>query len=174
MKKYKTIVIDPPWPLTFVQRKVRPNQTAMPYSTMSVEEITNLPIMDLADDSCHLFLWTTQRYLPDALQMVKTWGFKYHLVLTWDKQNGMTLFGFHRRTEFVVYAYKGNLGSIGRKGKAIPAIFAERSAEHSKKPELLQNLIEGRYEDPKLEMFARRPRSNWDVWGNEVESDIQI
>lgn len=173
-KKYKTIVIDPPWPLTFVQRKVRPNQTSMPYPTMSLKDIENLNISNIADENCKLFVWTTQRYLPDTLNIVKSWGFKYHLVLTWDKSSGMTMFGFHRRTEFVIFAYKGNLGSIGKKGKAIPSIFMEKAREHSRKPEIFQDFIDLNFDSPKLEMFARRKREGWDVWGNEVESDINL
>ena len=81
-KKYKTIVVDPPWDIKLISLKVRPNQKAMPYKTMTLDEIKSLPINDLADEHCHIYLWTTMSYLPKAFDVLQSWGFKYNCLLT--------------------------------------------------------------------------------------------
>ena len=177
---YRTILIDPPWDIKFIERKVRPNQKLSYDGTMSIEEIAKLPVSELAADECDLFLWTTQTYLPYCFEILKAWGFKYHITITWNKMNGLTQFGFHRRTEFCLYAYKNKLG-IEKTGKAIPThiddlpeYFEEKSKIHSKKPETLYKLIEAKAKPPRLELFARSKRNGWHVWGNQVESDIAL
>lgn len=84
---YRTILIDPPWDIKFIERKVRPNQKLSYDGTMSVEEITKLPVSELAADECDLFLWTTQTYLPYSFDILKAWGFKYHITITWIKKS---------------------------------------------------------------------------------------
>ena len=172
--KYRTILIDPPWDIKFIERKVRPKQKLSYDGTVDLEEIKALPISTLAADECDLFLWTTQTYLPVAFDVLKAWGFKYHITLTWDKKDGLTQFGFHRRTEFCLYAYKGKLG-IQKEGQAIPTkiedipdLFEEKSKMHSRKPQVLYKYIEMKTNPPRLELFARSKRAGWDVWGNQV------
>ena len=104
-KKYNIIYADPAWKMKKIERKVRPNQKGFDYPTMELEDIKNLPVKDLADDNCVLFLWTTQSYLPKAFEVMESWGFKYQRTLTWDKMNGLCLFGFHNRTEFLLFGY---------------------------------------------------------------------
>jgi len=165
-KKYRVIWADPPWDVKKIRRKVRPNQVAMDYLTMSLEEIKSLPVQDLADENCVLFLWTTHAYLPYAFEIMEAWGFRYQRTITWDKSNGMCLFGFHHRTEFCLFGYKGKL-EMYPKRKTIPTIWTEKSPRHSQKPLLLQRRTEvfGR---PRIELFARRSLDGWDVWGLEV------
>jgi site-specific DNA-methyltransferase (adenine-specific) len=175
MIKYQTIYADPPWQMEFIKREVRPNQVEMPYSTMTVDEICNLGI-DLRPylaENCNLFLWTTHKYLPDAFRVVKEWGFKYHCLITWNKLNGMTFFGFNRRSEFALYAYRGKI-TIEKTGEAFPTVFDEKLTQHSVKPQRMYELIELKSPAPRLELFARNKRDGWDVWGNEVDSDIEI
>ena len=128
----------------------------------------------LADENCELYLWTTQKYLPDAFEVIKDWGFKYCQTLTWCKTPRGTGQGgvFCPTTEFLI---------LGRKGKAPKTTRIDttwwnvkRTTKHSKKPEFFQDLIETVSDVPRLEMFARRKREGWDVWGNEVESDIDL
>src|SRR3990167_9780094 len=123
-KKYKTIVMDVPWPIEpMVLRKY---QLSVPYKTMSLADIGNLPIPELSDDNCALFFWTTQSFLPDSFPLIEKWGFKYYACLTWDKVSGLTHQGVFRSTEFVLFAYKGKLTeSIKQTGKAIPCLFRE-------------------------------------------------
>ncbi len=174
-KKYQTILADPPWEMEFVKRKVRPNQVAMPYPTMSLMEIENMGISlrPYLADNCNLFLWTTHKWLPKAFGVVEAWGFKYHCLLTWNKLNGMTFFGFNRRSEFVLYAYRGKI-TIKKTGDSFPTVFDEKLGTHSVKPQILYELIERKSSAPRLELFARNKRANWDSWGNEIESDIKL
>lgn len=179
-KKYKTILIDPPWPVDFIRLKRRPNQVEMPYQVMTLEQISQLPVGDLADDECNLFCWTTQTYLPKTFSIIEGWGFRYHVTLTWNKGNGLSLFGFTRMTEFVIYAYKGKI-TVNQRGQfikslqsEIPDLFSEKQNAHSRKPVSFYRILEANTPEPRVEIFARHKRAGWDVFGNEVESDIDL
>ena len=171
-KKYHIIYADPPWQVKKILRKCRPNQVAMDYPTMSLDEIKALPVKDISEDNSCLFLWTTHSYLPKAFSVMEAWGFKYQRTITWDKQNGMCLFGFHHRTEFLLFGYKGKIEMYPRR-KAFPTIVTAKSDRHSAKPQIFRDLI-APFGNTKLEMFARQKTEGWDVWGNEVESDITL
>lgn len=173
--KYKTILADPPWQMEFVKRDVRPNQVQMPYPTMPLRDICNLGIelRPYLDDDCNLFLWTTHKWLPAAFQVMEKWGFRYHCLITWNKLGGLTLFGFNRRTEFALYGYRGKI-SVTKTGDSFPTVFEERATIHSAKPQRMYELIEAKTPSPRLELFARRKRLGWDVWGNEVDSDVDL
>lgn len=167
-KKYNIIYADPPWQMKKIERKVRPNQKGFDYPTMKLEDIKKLPISQLTDDNCVLFLWTTQSYLPKAFDVMESWGFKYQRVLTWDKMNGMCLFGFHNRTEFLLFGYKGKLPMYPKR-KTIPTMlqFSSKKLRHSEKPKEIRKLIEV-FGKNKIELFARQHADGWDCWGNEV------
>jgi N6-adenosine-specific RNA methylase IME4 len=174
MKKYQIIYADPPWDVHKIIRRVRPNQVEMDYPTMSLTDIENLGIAlraYMASD-CKLFLWTTHKYLPFAFGVVDAWGFKYQRTITWDKQNGMCLFGFHQRTEFLLFGYRGKIEMYPHR-KAFPTIVTAKSPRHSEKPQIFRDLI-APFGEPRLELFARRKVEGWDCWGNEVESDIEF
>lgn len=175
MKKYQIIYADPPWPVKKIIRKSRPNQKQnLDYPTMPLIEICLLPVSQLADENSHLFLWTTHKFLKEAFIVMDNWGFKYQRTITWDKNNGMCLFGFHHRTEFLLHGYKGKI-EMYPKRKAIPTIFSTKSIRnsHSKKPDCIRKSIEIMGTN-RIELFARQKTEGWDVWGNEVESDIQL
>ena len=170
-KKYKIIVVDPPWPMSKIMRRSRPNQVGFDYPTMTVEAIMDFSFPSkIADNDAILFLWTTQRFLPDAFKVLSAWEFTYSHTLTWDKQNGLVLKGFHWRTEFVLVGYRGK-GKIYMAGKSIPTIFTESSwRKHSVKPAIFYELV-GKLGEPRIDIFARKRREDWDVWGNEVSNE---
>jgi N6-adenosine-specific RNA methylase IME4 len=171
--KYKTILADPPWNIGEMRmKKARPN-AKLPYPKMKTKDICNLKVNELADDDCNLFLWTTHTFLPDALEVMRAWGFKYHCLITWDKTNGIPCWGFKRNTEFILYGYKGKI-TVNQRGKFIHTIYTEKLTTHSKKPKIIYEVLENNTPEPRLEMFARDKRNGWDVWGNEVESDITL
>ncbi len=173
MTKYDLIVIDPPWPIKKIQRKDRPNQTGeLDYPTMEFDQIGSLPIQKIAADNSVVFLWTIQKYLPKSFALLSEWGFRYQRTLTWDKGNGMCLFGFHHRTEFVLFGYKGRL-EMYPKQKAVPTAFASRSERHSAKPDAFYAMIE-HFGKRRIDMFARKERAGWDVFGNEVSNSIEL
>ena len=172
MKKYQIIYADPPWQIKKIQRKVRPNQVSMDYPMMSLDAIKALPIPTISEDNSVCFLWTIQRYLKDAFDVLSNWGFKYQRTITWDKNNGMCLFGFHHRTEFLLFGYKGKIEMYPRR-KAFPTMVQAKSKRHSSKPQVFRDLISP-FGDTKIELFARQKTPGWDVWGNEVDSDINL
>ena len=181
--KYKTIVIDPPWQYgvwgkgskeSCFKEKFNLEDAPLPYNFMTIDEIKNLPIQSLADENCELFLWITQRYLPRGFEIIDAWDFRYCETLTWCKapmgkgQGGL----FTPTTEFIVHA---RFGKMPKKDRVDTTWWNwKRQNKHSKKPEAFQDIIETVTEAPRLEMFARRYRMGWDVWGNEVESDIEF
>lgn len=166
-KKYRVIYADPPWPMKKIMRKVRPNQgLALDYPTMTLPEIIELPVSNLAVDNSCLFLWTTHIFLPHAFDVLRAWGFKYQRTITWDKQNGMCLFGFHHRTEFLLFGYKGKIEAFPSR-IAFPTMIQAKSSRHSEKPQIFRDYITP-FGEPRIELFARTKTDGWDVWGDEV------
>ena len=176
MKKYQIIVVDPPWPIKKITHKARPNQVEMDYKMMSLYDIGKLDVGGLADDNCWLFLWTTQKYLFDSKAILEGWGFNHLLTMVWEKtygrSAGMPLFGFRWNGEFILVGYK-NKPTMWPKRKLIPAVFSAENIRHSQKPDRFYEIIEPLGEN-RIDLFARKKRAGWDVWGNEVESDIHI
>ncbi len=168
-KKYQIIYADPPWNVSQFSRIVRPQQKPHPYSKMKLEDIKSLSVQDITDlDGCHLFMWTTHKWLPKAFEVIKSWGFKYHCCLTWNKTFGFTPFSFMWSTEFCLYAQiRGKW--LRPKTFAIKTLITEKPTKHSKKPKSMQNLIIQHCGDlPRIELFAREKTDGWDVWGDEV------
>jgi len=169
--KYRTIVADPPWdyPEGFAlgpghgTLEVRP----LPYPPMTLEDIAELPVSELADKRCRLFLWTTNRYLPDAFDIIESWGFRYRQTLVWHKTDANLPSSIAPNSaEFLLVAQKGFPGRLGTLPSAV--ISATRSGGHSTKPEVWLDYIEAVSPEPRLELFARRQRIGWDTWGNEA------
>ena len=178
---FRTIVADPPWKYgkwgrasdSPTARKKFPNgqwsqEFDLPYSHMSTDEIAALPVAQCAGEDCDLYLWTTQKYLPDVFKVLEAWGFKYCQTLTWCKTPRGTGQGglFCPTTEFLILGRKGKMPKKQRVDSTWWNV--KRTATHSTKPEFFQDLIESVSDDPRLELFARRPREGWTVWGNEV------
>jgi len=176
MEKYNIIVIDPPWPIKKLTHKKRPNQIKMDYPVMSIKQIQDMPIKDLADDECLCFLWTTQKYLFDSKDILESWGFHHLLTMVWQKtygrSAGMPLYGFRWNAEFILVGYTKK-PELWPKRKLIPVVFDAENIRHSQKPDKFYNLIEP-LGKKRIDIFARSTRNGWDVWGNEVESDIDL
>ena len=175
--RFETIVIDPPWQVGSLAHTGRKGHHIKPmkdnYEMMSLEEIKELPISDISTDNAYLFLWTTHTYLPHAFDILSHWGFKYHLTITWDKGRSIVHFGFHRKSEFVLFGYNGKL-LIDPKGKSIATVLYEYNKGHSIKPDIFYQEIERKFPAPRLDIFARRKRQGWASWGNEVQSDVDL
>ena len=165
-RKYNVIYADPPWDVKKIKRKVRPNQVKMDYPTMTLDEIKALPVGDIADEHSTLWLWTTHAYLPKSFEVMSEWGFRYQRTITWDKSNGLCLFGFHHRTEFLLFGYKGKIDMYPKR-KAFPTLVQEKSPRHSEKPHIFRELISP-FGEKRIELFARKTVDGWDAWGNEV------
>lgn len=164
---YNLIVVDPPWPVKKIVRKVMPNQKkSLDYPTMTLTEIMALPIQSISADNSVLFLWTTHAFLESAFNVMKAWGFKYQRCLTWDKANGVCFFGFHHRTEFCLFGYHGKIDMFPKR-KAIPTVFSGKSLRHSAKPDEFYKLVEP-LGDRRIDIFARIHKDGWTCWGNEL------
>ena len=177
-KRYQIIVVDPPWEIKKIRKRVRPNQVEMDYPMMSLDEIKALRIADISADVSTLFLWTIDKYLFDSKAVLEAWGFKYHLTMAWDKTNGLAMYGFNRQTEFILVGLKGKHDAYPRR-KTVRTSFTAKSIRHSAKPDAFYEMLDV-LDGDRIDIFARKPRTNlliqhhWDVWGNEVESDIEL
>tara|TARA_X000001382_G_scaffold44562_1_gene30120 strand:+ start:156 stop:680 length:525 start_codon:yes stop_codon:yes gene_type:complete len=169
-KKYDLIVVDPPWDVKKLTHKKRPNQVAMDYSVMSLKEISELKVGSLAKDNCWLFLWTTQKYLFSAKDILEGWGFNYLVMGVWEKtygkSSGMPLYGFRWNAEFILIGYKKK-PLLWPKRPLIPLVFQAPNIKHSQKPDKFYTLIKSLGND-RIDLFARQKRDGWDVWGDQV------
>jgi N6-adenosine-specific RNA methylase IME4 len=171
---YRTIVADPPWAYDegFVQgtsHGVGRLDVSLPYSSMSLEAIADLPVQDLADPSgAFLWLWTTNKYLPDAFDVIAAWGFRYRQCLVWHKGDAAP---FVRAVapnsgEFLLVARRGGVRRVGTTTSSI--VHAVRGG-HSAKPSCFLDLVEHVSPGPYVELFSRAPRLGWDSWGKGYE-----
>lgn len=169
---YATIVADPPWRYSSgtERRNSAGTLTGVAYSTMSAQEVADLPVAALAADDAHLYLWTTNTKIFETLllEIVAAWGFTYKTMLTWIKTGQPGLGSYFRGcTEHVLFCTKG-AASIP------PAVrernhFAAHRTPHSTKPDAFFDLVERVSPAPRVELFARAPRLGWDHWGKGYE-----
>jgi N6-adenosine-specific RNA methylase IME4 len=165
--KYRTIVIDPPWPMAKIQREVRPKQIDMDYPVMTIEDIKALPIPKLAfEDGCHIYLWATHKQLPTAFDLFTIWGVNYECLLTWVKNVGITPFSWMYSTEHCLFGRIGNLPLL-KLGKRLD--FTANVREHSRKPDEFYNLVAEVSPEPRIDFFSREKREGFDQYGNETD-----
>lgn len=172
--RYRCIVIDPPWPMAKITRRTRPKQTwkdsqvddGLDYRTMTVEQIAALPIAELAElDGCHVYLWTTQRFMRDAFAILDRWGVKYQCLMTWVKNVGPTPFSWMYDTEHVLF---GRVGSLDVVEKGLRLSFQAPVTRHSAKPDAFYTKVLAASPGPRLEMFARQSHDGFEPWGDEA------
>ena len=169
---YSVVVLDPPWPMQKIDRpEAAPLQTTnLDYPVMTLKEISDLRL-PLAPD-CHVFLWTTQRFLPDSLDLIEGWGLRYVCLYTWAKNGGFQPVGLPQyNAQHVVYARHGTPKFTSQKAHRI--CFAAPRAGHSVKPEEFYNMIRYVTDGPRLDMFARKQRIGYAVGGNEATKHNQ-
>ena len=176
-KKYNIIYADPPWRY---EMKKGQGVAENHYSTMGIEEICSLPVQEICDKDCALFLWVTFPQLPEAFKVIKAWGFCYKTVaFVWLKQNRKALtwfygLGFWTRSnaEICLLATKGH---PKRQSAGIHQLVISPVERHSKKPDEVREKIVALMGDvPRIELFARQQTPGWDVWGNEVENSTAL
>lgn len=160
---FQTIVIDPPWDWGDEGDVNQFGRAKPEYHTMPIDEIAAMPIPKIADDNCHLYLWVTNRSLPKAFRLIEEWGFRYITCLTWVKPSiGMGNY-FRGSTEQVLFAVKG---SQPLKRRDVGTHFeAPRGDKHSAKPDEFYKLVESCSYAPYIDIFGRKGRDGWSVWG---------
>jgi N6-adenosine-specific RNA methylase IME4 len=179
MKKYKVIYADPPW--SYKDKALAGNRGAgCKYDVMDTMDISKINVGGVSDDDCVLFMWVTMPKLNECFDLIKAWGFEYKTVaFTWVKlnKNKPTPFmGMGRWTranaEVCLLATKGKPKRISA---SILSVVMSPIEAHSKKPdEVRKRIVQLIGDVPRLEMFAREKTEGWDVFGNEVISDIDF
>jgi len=172
-KKYNIIYADPPW--SYKDKAKAGNRgAAFKYPTQSKDWIDNLPVKNIAEDDCALFLWVTMPKLNECWQLIEKWGFEYKTsAFTWIKKNkkansffwGMGSFT-RANAELCLIATRGKPKRISA---AVHSVIYSPIEKHSKKPdEARKRIVELMGDIPRIELFAREKVEGWDVWGNEV------
>jgi N6-adenosine-specific RNA methylase IME4 len=184
--KYHTIVADPPWPLPKMGPRTHSalgfwnggagtvgRASEKPYQSMSLEAIAALPVESLADADAHLYLWVINRHLEAAWTIARAWGFQPSTLLTWCKAPMGIGFGgaFTITTEHALFCRRGSLPALRKVDSSwwqwTRPFKASGGPAHSQKPEHFLDLVEQVSPGPYVELFSRRHRMGWDVWGDE-------
>jgi N6-adenosine-specific RNA methylase IME4 len=171
--RFSCIYADPPYEFNTYSAKGKDRSADRHYDTRGLAAIMALKVGRLAADDCVLLMWTVMPILPGALEVIKAWGFTFKTVgFTWVKQNknSDSLFcgmGYWTRAnaELCLLATKGN---PKRLNADVQQVLIAPVMEHSRKPDEFHNRIERLVGGPYLELYGRRERPGWTVWGNEI------
>ncbi len=179
MKKYNIIYADPPW--SYRDKALAGNRGAIcKYPTQSQEWIKNLPIPNITDKDCILFLWVTMPKLNECFDVIKSWGFEYKTcAFTWVKKNKKADSWFwgmgswtRANAELCLLATKGKPKTVSR---GVHSVVSSPIEKHSKKPDIVrERIVELCGDTPRVELFARQKTDGWSCWGNEIDSDINL
>jgi N6-adenosine-specific RNA methylase IME4 len=176
-KKYQIIYADPPWKY---QDQSCEGAAAAHYDGMSLDSICTLPVADISDKDCVLFLWATYPMLKEALRVIDAWGFEYKsIAFQWLKlnKNNQTpyrpFYGLGRwtrgNTEPCFLATKGKPSRVS---DDVSQLIKRSLTKHSEKPhEAREKIVRLMGDLPRIELFARRKFPGWDCWGDDVELD---
>lgn len=174
---YSTIVADPPWDYGSTFTPKPPGDewekgAECPYSVMSEQEITDLPVCSIAAKNAHLYLWVTNAFMEQGHRIARAWGFAPKTILTWGKVRqddpdvpSMKVgHWFRSATEHVIFATRGVVPRAST--TAHPTLMLwPRIGAHSAKPDAFGDIVEQVSPGPYVELFCRRPRLGWDSWG---------
>ena len=171
---FGTVIADPPWRFDARRGKASPEHRRLwRYKTMTLEEIASLPVGGLMAQQPHCYLWVPNALLPQGLTTLEAWGFTYKTMLVWAKRSSAGMpdrrgmgFYFRNCTETVLFGVRGKLRTLPA-GRSQPNIIDSVRREHSRKPDELYWIAEACSPGPHLELFARRQRHDWTVWGDE-------
>ena len=146
------------------------------YSTLALQQIKDIPVETVLEDTAHLYLWVPNALLAEGLQVMKSWGFTYKTNLIWYKvrkdggpdRRGVGFY-FRNVTEVILFGVRGKHARTLQAGRTQENMIVQRKREHSRKPDEQYDLIEACSWEPYLEMFARGNRSGWHCWGNQAD-----
>ncbi len=174
-KRFYTVLADPPWQFKNRTGKMAPEHKRLSrYSTMSLQDIKDLPVEAIVKDTAHLYLWVPNALLSEGLTVMENWGFTYKTNLIWYKirkdggpdRRGVGFY-FRNVTEMILFGVRGKNARTLQPGRSQENIISSRKREHSRKPDEQYDLIEACSSGPFIELFARGPRKGWFVWGNQ-------
>jgi len=180
-RKFGTILADPPWQFQNRTGKVAPEHKRLArYGTMTLDDIKEIPVADIAADTSHLYLWVPNALLPDGIAVMKAWGFQYKSNLVWHKirkdggSDGRGVgFYFRNVTELILFGIRGKNARTLQPGRTQVNYLSSRKREHSRKPDEQYKLIEACSQGPFLELFARGDRKKWTSWGNQADQSYE-
>ncbi len=175
-KKFGAILADPPWQFTNKTGKVAPEHKRLNrYATMTFQEIEALPVADVSAPTCHLYLWTPNALLAEAMGVMGAWGFTYKTNIVWHKirkdggPDGRGVgFYFRNVSELLLFGVRGKNARTLPPGRRQVNYIATRKREHSRKPDEQYAIIEACSPGPYLELFARGTREGWTAHGLEA------
>lgn len=176
--KFKAIIADPPWSYRSFS-DARNGAVKAHYDTMELKDLAKLPVGDMAEKDCALFMWATWPKLKEAIELIEAWDFTLVSGMPWVKvtpSSGAVRRGIgflvQSASECLLYARRG---TVRKKSKACPQIglltdeapvvFYAPVTKHSKKPEEIQEFVERQFFGPHLELFATRSRAGWTTLG---------
>jgi len=176
-KKYSTVLADPPWQFANRTGKMAPEHKRLSrYTTLTLQEIKEIPVPLAVTDQSHLYLWVPNALLKEGLEVMEAWGFQYKTNIIWHKvrkdggPDGRGVgFYFRNTTEMVLFGIRGRIRTLDP-GRSQVNIIRTQKREHSRKPDELYEIIEACSTGPYLELFARGKRQRWDQWGNQVDN----
>ena len=178
-KKYNIIYADPAWKYISKDSKryngTRFHKLENHYKTMSDKELKELPVKNITLEDSAIFMWATDSHIPNAIDLMTNWGFKYITVaFVWEKRtvNDKLVSNLGTWTmknyELCLFGTKGKMLQYKKINNLKQKVKAVRT-KHSKKPDIVRENIEKLFGDlPRIELFARETADGWDSWGNEV------
>jgi N6-adenosine-specific RNA methylase IME4 len=162
-KKFVTVLADPPWQFQNRTGKMAPEHKRLQrYPTMSLQEIKDLPVEAIVEDTAHLYLWVPNALLAEGMQVMEHWGFTYKTNIIWYKvrkdggpdRRGVGFY-FRNVTEIILFGVRGKNARTLQPGRSQENIISSRKREHSRKPDEQYDLIEACSSGPRIELFAR-------------------
>ena len=182
-KKYNVIYADPPW--HYGSKSAVNNTTGSAikplsdhYSTMSLQELKNMPIKNMTKDDAACFMWVTDSHIDEALEVLRSWGFAYKTIaFNWVKTTSKGNYCKNvapwtmKSSEICLLGIKGRMTKYKQANNIESLVIAQRT-QHSQKPNEVRKRIEDLFGDlPRIELFARQKTDGWDVWGDEIVDD---
>lgn len=183
MKKYNVIYVDPPW--KYKQKSAGRGNKSGASDKYKTEDVSKLPVNQITEDNALIFMWATTPLLPDAFELLKTWGFTYKSMIVWEKTGLLGMGNWLRiNTEFILIGFKGDVVPFKHQERNI---YKHKVGRHSQKPHFFRELVsilalKTFNNVVKLEMFARTrdgmfgdiEYEGWDVYGDQCNNSIEL
>ena len=164
-KRYNLLYVDPPWKYEHTRSINRAIENH--YNTMTLDDICNLPICNIADDPCILFMWVTNPKLAEGMRVIENWGFNYRTNFVWVKDRIGMGFYCRQQHEILTISVSGKM-PVPLPENRVSSIINAKLQKHSQKPAEFYEIIEAGWpEFSKIELFARNKREGWDTWGSD-------
>lgn len=180
-RKFATVLADPPWQFMNRTGKVAPEHKRLSrYGTLKLEEICQLPVESICEETAHLYLWVPNALLPDGLEVMSAWGFQYKSNIVWHKvrkdggSDGRGVgFYFRNVTELILFGVRGKNARTLAPARSQVNYISSRKREHSRKPDEQYPLIESCSPGPFIELFGRGVKDGWSTWGNQADENYR-